>query len=321
MFLRILACLLMVLPAAAASAQTYPSKPVRLIVTFAPGGGADFVARAIAPGLSEALGQPVVVDNKAGANGVVGADAAAKAAPDGYTLLLGTAGTLAVAPHLGEPLPFDPLRDLIPVSLVATSAFAITVNKAVPVDTLAALVAYAKAHPDKLNYGSSGTGGAPHLAAELFCSMAGVQMTHVPYRGLAPAIADLISGQIQVLFADVSLVASHVKSGALRGLAVTGANRSTVLPDLPPVAEAGVPGYSAGTWYGIFLPAGTPAVIVTRVAEALKKVMASPELKATLAAQGVDAAWDTPEQFATFVREDSDKWRALIRKADIKAPK
>ena len=322
MFMRFLACLVMVLSATAASAQTYPSKPIRLIVTFAPGGGADFVGRAIAPGLGELLGQTVVVDNKAGANGVVGADAAAKAAPDGYTLLLGTAGTMAVAPYLGEPMPFDPQRDLIPVALVATSAFAFTVNKSVPVDSLASLIAYAKANPDKLNYGSSGSGGSPHLAAELFCSMAGIKMTHVPYRGLAPAIADLVSGQIQVLFADVSLVASHIKSGALRGLAVTGTTRSSALPDLLPAADAGLPGYSAGTWYGLFLPAGTPAPIVARVSEAMKKVLASTELKTALATQGVDAAaWDTPGQFATFMRTDSEKWGALIRKAGITAQK
>ncbi len=317
MLLRILSLIAALLPAIA-TAQTYPTKPIRLIVTFAPGGGADAVGRAIAQPLSEVLGQTVVVENRAGANGVVGAEIAAKAPPDGYTVLLGAAGTMAVAPHLGEPMPFDPLRDFIPVSLVATSSFAVVVNKDVPVDSLAALIAYAKANPDRLNFGSSGKGGAPHLATELFDHMAGIRMVHVPYRGLAPAIADLIAGQIQVLFADIPLVAGHVKSGALRALAVTGSTRSSVLPDLPTVSEAGVPGYSAGTWYGVFLPAKTPPEIVTRISMALKQVLASPALKATLAAQGTDVAWDTPEQFAVFVRGESDKWAKLIREAGLK---
>ena len=317
MLLRIL-CLIAALLPAIATAQTYPTKPIRLIVTFAPGGGADAVGRAIAQPLSEVLGQTVVVENRAGANGVVGAEVAAKAAPDGYTVLLGAAGTMAVAPHLGEPLPFDPLRDFIPVSLVATSSFAISVNKELPVESLAALIAYAKTHPDRLNFGSSGKGGAPHLATELFDYMAGIRMVHVPYRGLAPAIADLIAGQIQVLFADIPLIAGHAKSGALRALAVTGTTRSSVLPDLPTVSEAGVVGYSAGTWYGVFLPAKTPPEIVTRLSMALKEVLASPALKATLAAQGTDVTWDTPEQFAAFVRSESDKWAKLIREAALK---
>lgn len=317
MFLRILAWMVALLSATAAAAQTYPNKPIRLIVTFAPGGGADFVGRAIATPLSEVLGQPVVVENKAGANGVVGADAAAKAAPDGYTLLLGAAGTMAVAPHLGEPLPFDPLRDLMPVSLVATSSFVVTVNKSLPVNSIEELIAYAKAHPDRLNFGSSGTGGAPHLATELFASMAGIRMTHVPYRGLGPAVSDLMGGQIQVLFADVPLVAGHVKSGTLRALAVTGTKPSSVLPDLKPVSEAGLPGYSAGTWYGVFVPAQTPPEIVARLSSALKQVVSADTLRATLASQGADAVWDTPQEFAAFVRDDSAKWGTLIRQSGI----
>jgi tripartite-type tricarboxylate transporter receptor subunit TctC len=319
MFVRLAVWIAVLLSATAAVAQTYPNKPVRLIVTFAPGGGADFVGRVIATPLSELLGQPVVVENKAGGNGVVGADAVAKAPPDGYALLLGAAGTMAVAPHLGEPLPFDPLRDFVPVALVATSPFALVVSKSLPVNSVAELIAYAKAHPDQLNYGSAGTGSAPHLAAELFSSMAGIRMTHVPYRGLAPAIADLIGGQIQVLFADVSLVATYVKSGALHALAVTGSTPSSLLPDLQPLAEAGLPGYSAGTWYGVFLAARTPPEIIARLSSALKDVLATPSLRATLAAQGSDVAWDTPEQFAAFLRDESAKWASLIRRSGITA--
>jgi tripartite-type tricarboxylate transporter receptor subunit TctC len=312
---------LLLLPALlplSAGAQTWPSRPIRLIVTFAPGGGADFMGRTVAPLLGEQLGQTVVVENRAGANGVVGADIAAKAAPDGYTLLLGAAGTMAVAPHLGEPLPFDPQKDLIPVSLVATSPFVLVVNKDLPVDSVKSLIAYAKANPGKLNFGSSGKGGAPHLATELFASMADIKMVHVPYRGLGPAVADLIAGQIQVLFADVPLVAEHARAGTLKALAVSGSKRSSVVPDLPTVAEAGVPGYVAGTWYGIYLPARTPPAIVERVSAALKTVLGQEALKASMAKQGAEAQWLSPGDFAEFVRADSAKWGKLIRDLGIK---
>lgn len=317
MLRRFLILMGLLLPVAAA-AETWPSKPIRLIVTFAPGGGADFVGRAIAQPLSEALGQTVVVDNRAGANGVVGADVAAKAAPDGYTVLLGAAGTLSVAPHLGEPLPFDPVKDFMPVSLVATGSFVVTVNKALPVNSIGELIAYAKAHPGKLNFGSSGKGGAPHLATELFASMAGIKMVHVPYRGLGPAVADLLAGQIQVLFADVPLVAEHAKAGSLKALAITGTTRSSVMPDLPTVAEAGLPGYSAGTWYGIFLPARTSPEIAARLGKALQQVLAAPALKATMAKQGAEAAWDTSQDFAAFTARESAKWGKLIKDLGIK---
>jgi tripartite-type tricarboxylate transporter receptor subunit TctC len=302
----------------AAAAQTWPNRPIRLIAPFAPGGGADFTARAVAPLLGEQLGQTVVVENRAGANGVVGSDIAAKAVPDGYTMLLGVAGTMAVAPHLGEPLPFDPVRDLIPVSLASTSPFVLTVTKSLPVDSVQSLIAYAKANPGKLNFGSSGKGGAPQLATELFASMAGIKMVHVPYRGLGPAVADLLAGQIQVLFADVPLVAEHARAGTLKALAVSGTTRSSVMPDLPTVAEAGVPGYAAGTWYGVFLPAKTPPAIVDQVSAALKTVLTNEGLKATIAKQGAEAHWMTPGQFAEFVRADSAKWGTLIREVGIK---
>ena len=318
MLRRLLILTVAVLLPLTVAAQTWPSRPIRLVVTFAPGGGADFVGRAIAQPLSEVLGQTVVVDNRAGANGVVGADIAAKAAPDGYTLLLGAAGTLSVAPHLGELLPFDPIKDFVPVSLVATGSFVVAVNKSLPVNSVEELIAYAKANPGKLNYGSSGKGGAPHLATELFASMAGIKMVHVPYRGLGPAVADLLAGQIQVLFADVPLVVEHAKAGSLKALAITGTTRSSVMPDLPTVAEAGLPGYSAGTWYGIFLPARTPPEIATRLSKALEQVLAAPSLKAVMAKQGAEAIWDTPQDFAAFTKEESAKWGKLIRDLGIK---
>lgn len=300
-----------------ALAQAYPSKPVRLVVTFAAGGGTDYVARAVAPMLGEALGQPIVVENRAGANGAVGAEAVAKSAPDGYTLVVGAAGTLVVAPHL-QKLPFDTFKDFAPVSLLATSPFIVTVNPSVPAGSIRELIALAKANAGKINFGSSGTGGAPHLATELFESMAGIDMVHVPYKGLGPAITDLIGGQIQVVFADVGLVTGHIKGGKLKGLAVSGSGRSSTMPELPTVAEAGVSGYSAGTWYGILAPAGTPADTVSRLSDEVRKVLASPAIQASFASQGVEPAGNSPAAFTAFMRDEYAKWGKVIREAGIK---
>ena len=302
-----------------AAAQTWPDKPIKLIVTFPAGGGADFVGRALAPKLGEGLGQPVVVDNRGGANGAIGNVAVARAAPDGYTLLLGAAGALTIAPHLYEKLDFDTFKDFVPIALVGSSPFVLAVNPKVPVSTVAELTAYAKANPGKLNAGSSGTGGAPHLALELYKSVTGAQIVHVPYKGLAPAITDLLGGQVQVLFADVGLIAPHVKAGTLRALAVTGAQRTPALPDLPTMQEAGVPGYTAGTWYGVLAPVGTPAAVVTRVNAEIGKALAAPQLRAQFAEQSVNAAGGSPADFAALIRQDYDKWGKLIREANIKA--
>jgi tripartite-type tricarboxylate transporter receptor subunit TctC len=312
-----LLCTALAFVASTALAQTYPTKAIRLITIFAPGGGSDLAARAVAPKLADALGQPVVVENRAGANGAVGADYTAKSPPDGYTLMVGPAGPMAVAPHLSK-LPFDTLKDFAPVSLLATSAFVVSINPSVKAETLRDLVALAKASPGKLTFGSSGTGGAPQLAGELFKYMAGVNMLHVPYKGLGPAITDLLGGQIQVVFADVGLVTSYLKAGKLRGLAITSATRSTLLPELPTVTEAGVPGYAANTWYGVFAPAGTPSVIVNRLSEETRKVLAQPDVRAALVAQGAEASGNTPEQFAVFLREDYAKWGKVIRDAGIR---
>jgi len=302
-----------------AAGQAYPGKPVRLVVTFAAGGGADFVARTIGPKLAEYLGQPIVVENRPGANGAVGADHVAKAAPDGYALLLGAAGTLVVSPHLGVQLPFDTFRDFAPVSLVATSPFIVTLHPSVAASSVRDLIALAKASPGKINYGTSGTGGAPQLASELFKSMAGVNMVHVPYKGLGPAITDLMGGQIQVVFADVGLVKGHIAAGKLKGLAVTSAARTAAVPDLPTVAEAGLPGYAAGTWYGVLAPAGTPAEIVNRVNAEVRKAIATVDVKAAFEKQGIEPAGNTPADFAAFIREESAKWAKVVREAGIKA--
>jgi tripartite-type tricarboxylate transporter receptor subunit TctC len=303
--------------AAPVQAQEYPVRPIRMVVPYAAGGGTDFVARAVSERLAASLDQPVVIDNRAGANGATGSDIVAKATPDGYTLLVGAAGTLVVAPHLGR-LPFDPTKDLVPITNLGTSAFIVAVNPSLPVKTLAELVAFAKSQPGKVNYGSSGTGGSPHLATELFMSMAGVQMTHVPYKGLSLAITDLLGGHIQVLFVDVGLAVPFVKADKVRALAITGARRSEVLPTVPTVAEAGVPGYDARTWYGLFAPAGTPQPIVDKLAAAANNALESADMKAKLASQGLEAAGGTPVQFASFMRSESAKWAQVIKNANIK---
>jgi tripartite-type tricarboxylate transporter receptor subunit TctC len=301
----------------AATAQTYPSKPVRFIVTFAAGGGTDLVARAVAPKMSEYLGQPILVENRPGANGAVGAEAVAKSPPDGYTVCVCAAGTMAIGPHLTKQ-PFDTLRDFAPASPLATSPFIVTVHPSVKATSIRELVALAKANPGKINFGSSGVGGAPHLSTELFKSMAGVDMVHVAYKGLGPAMTDLLGGQIQFMLADIGVVAPHLKSGKLRGLAITGRSRSPVFPELPTVAEAGLPGYAAGTWYGLFAPAGTPAPILARLSAGVREALAVSEVGSALIAQGVEPASMTPEQFAEFTREEHAKWGGLIRSAGIK---
>jgi tripartite-type tricarboxylate transporter receptor subunit TctC len=303
---------------APAFSQPYPSKPVRFIVTFAAGGGTDLIARTVAPKLSEGLGQPVVVENRAGANGAIGADAVAKSAADGYTLCVCAAGTMAIGPHLTKQ-PFDTFKDFAPVSQLANSPFMVTLNPAVKAGSLRELINLAKAQPGKINFGSSGIGGAPHLSTELFKSMAGVDMVHVAYKGLGPAVTDLLGGQIQLMFTDVNLAAPHVKSGKLKAIAVSGRTRSPVFPDLPTVAEAGLPGYAAGTWYGVLAPAGTPGPVLARLSAEIRKALAVPEVKSALIAQGVEPAGSTPEQFGDFIREEHGKWGKVIHAANIKA--
>jgi tripartite-type tricarboxylate transporter receptor subunit TctC len=301
-----------------ALAQAYPNKPIKLVVTFTAGGGADFAARAIAAKLNEPLGQPVVVDNRAGGNGMIGNEAVAKSPPDGYSLLLGAAGPMTIVPHLYEKVPVNTLKDFEPIALIATSPFVLTVNPSMAANTLSEFTALAKANPGKLNFGSSGTGGAPHLAGELYKSMTGVNIVHVPYKGLAQAITDLLGAQIQVLFADVGLVLPHIKSGKLKAIAVTGRERSLTLPDVPTMMEAGLAGYQAGTWYGLLAPAGTPAPIITRLNAEVRKALALADVKSQFMAQAVDPAPTTPEQFAALIRDDFNKWSKLIKDADIK---
>ena len=302
----------------AATAQSYPVKPIRMIVTFAPGGGADFVGRVVGQKLSEALAQPVVIDNRAGANGAIGNEAVAKAPPDGYTLLLGAAGPLTISPSLYAKLPFDTTRDYAPIALAASSAFAVSLHPSVPANSIKELVALAKARTGTLNYGSSGTGGAPHLATVLFANMTGTQLTHVPYKGLAPALTELIGGQVDLVFADVGLVLPHRKAGKLKAIAVTGAQRSSVMTDVPTLAESGLAGYQTGTWYGVLAPAGTSAEIVARLNQETIKLLALPDVKERFLTQAIEPAGSTPAQFSAHIRSELEKWAKVIKAGGIK---
>jgi len=302
----------------AALAQAYPGKPIRLIVPFAAGGGNDNVARLVGKRLSDSLGQPVVVDNRPGAGGVVGAELAAKSAPDGYTLFLGGVGSHAINPNLHEKLPYDPIKDFAPVVLLAQAPLILVVHPPVPARDIAEFIAYARAHPGRLNFASNGNGSSSQLAAVMFDSMAGVDMVHVPYKGLSPALADLLSGQVQLMFSSVVAILPHVKAGKLRALAVTGAKRLAAMPELPTVAESGLRGYEASSWYGILAPAGTPREIVMKLNGELSNALEQPEVRASLLAEGAEPAGGSPEALAAHIRAEKERLGKLIRDAKIR---
>ncbi len=303
---------------ATAHAQTYPVKPLRFVVPFAAGGGSDLVARTVAAKLTETLGNTAVVDNRAGAAGSIGAEIVAKSPPDGHTLLLGSSGPLSINPSLYAKLPYDASRDFAPVALVTIMPFLLVTHPALPVRSVKDLVALAKNRPNELNYGSPGNGSTTHLANELLKSMTGMRITHVPYKGVAPAATDLISGQVQVLTGDLSTLLPHVKSGRMRGIAVTSARRSSLLPQMPTIAESGVTGYDASGWFGVLVPAGTPAAIVERLNAAIVKASATADARERLAALGGEVAAGTPEQFAAHIRSEAAKWGKVIRAVGIK---
>lgn len=302
-----------------AVAQNYPTRPIKLIVGFAPGGGTDYVARSVGQRISEGLGQPVIVENRPGNSGVVGHQLVAKAPNDGYTLVVAAAGAMTIAPNLAATKPFDPVKDFEPIALAAVSPFVLVVNPSVPARNLSEFTALAKASPGKLNFASSGTGGAPHLAGELYKAMAGVNIVHIPYKGLAPALTDVLGGQTQAVFADIGLTLKHIEAGTLRPIAVTGSGRFALLPQVPTMAEAGLAGYRAQTWYGFAAPAGTPAAVVKRLHAEISKALASPELRAQFAKQGLKTpdASATPADFGALIREDDSKWAKLIKSAGI----
>ena len=317
-FLRFAFGALLALVATAASAQTYPTKPIRLVVPFPPGGATDILARDVAQKLTEAWGQQVIVDNRPGAGGNIGSELVAKSAPDGYTLEMGTVGTHAINASLYAKMPYDHVKDFVPVILVAGVPNVLVVNPAVPANSVAELIAYAKANPGKLNFASSGNGTSIHLSGELFKFMAGVQMTHVPYKGSAPALQDLIGGQVQLMFDNLPPSLPQIKAGKLRALAVTSLARAPALPDVPTMAEAGLPGYEASSWFGVLAPAGTPPAIVTKLNAEIARWLATPEAKEKLSKQGANAAGGTPEDFAKHIAAETAKWAKVVKDSGAK---
>ncbi len=308
---------LIVAPAALPARAAWPDKPIRVILGFAAGGGSDILLRTITPALAEALGQAVVVENRPGAGANIAMAAVAQAAPDGYTLLMGTPG-LTTNSSLYTSLGFDPLRDFAPVTLVGSVQNVLIVRPTLAVNTVAELLAYARANPGKLNYASPGTGTSLHLAGELLKSTTGIRMEHVPYKGGAQALADVMSGQVDLMFNVLPSALPQIKAGTVKALAVTGAQRAASLPDRPTMIEAGVPGYTAVTWNGILAPAGTPPDVVNRLNEALHKVLRTPEMAQKFAAIGQDVLLSSPAEFSAFLRDESAKWKRAIESAGVK---
>lgn len=300
-----------------ATAQNYPNRPVRFIVPFAPGGNTDLQGRLIAQKLSEAWAQQVVVDNRGGAGGTLAVDMAAKAAPDGYTLVLASFGNILVGPALYRKLPYDPVRDLAPVVLVSTPPGLLVVNPTLPAKDVQELIAYARSNPGRINYGSAGNGVWNHLFGELFKSMAKIEMTHVPYKGTAPAITDLIGGQLQMMMSPFPTALPHVKNGRLRALAVTDAKRSPVVPNIPTVAESGLPGYAAASWFALLAPAGTPQLIITKLNRDVNRILAEAAVRAVFVGDGSEPVGGTTEDLARSIREGMAKWGKLVRDLNV----
>jgi tripartite-type tricarboxylate transporter receptor subunit TctC len=320
-FAAVIVCVfasLLVLASPVALAQSYPTKPIRLVVPFPPGGSLDVVARAIGQKLSEAWGQPVVIDNRPGAGGNIGADLVAKSAPDGYTILEGALSTHAVNVSLYSKMPYDPVRDFAPITLVAVTPNVLVVNPSVPVNSVKELIAYAKANPGKLSFGSGSNGSAGHLAGELFKIEAGVDMVHVPYKGGAPAMQDLLAGQTQLMFDNLANSMQQVRAGKLKALAVTTAQRSTLVPELPTLSEAGLPGFDISTWWGFMAPAGTPKEIIAKWNAEVTRILETPEMKAFFAQQGAEARPTSPEAFGEMIRGEITKYAKIVKASGAK---
>lgn len=302
-----------------ALAQDYPAKPIRLIVPYPPGGPTDFVGRLIGQKLTEAWGQQVVVENRAGAASAIGTEVAARAAADGYTLLLGTSAGFCINPALGGKLPYDPERDFAPVTLLVINPQILVVHPSLPVRSVRELVALAKRQPGQLNYASVGNASPQHLGMEMLKSMTGINMLHVPYKGTAPAVTDILAGNVSLMFNSMPSVLPQVNAGKLRGIAVGSAKRSPAAPDIPTVAEAGVPGFEYVTWYGMFAPAGTSRDIVGKLNAQVVKILSQPEMSRRLASQGAEPAANTPEQLARYRRTEFERWRKLIVEMKLQA--
>ena len=298
--------------------QAYPSRSIRFVSPYPPGGGTDIFARALAQKMAASMGVSVIVENRPGAGGTIGTDMVVNAPADGYTILLGSPSPLTVAPSLYKKLPYDPQRDLIPITLAATVPNILVVHPSVPATTVKELIAYAKANPDKLNFASSGNGGSGHLGGEMFNVQAGTKMQHIPYKGSISATTALIAGEVQVAFGDMLNTLPHVKSGRLRALAVTTARRSPAMPDLPSIAEAAVSTYDAGTWYGVLVAAKTPPEIVTRITAEVIKALNQADVRATFAREGGELVASTPEKFAEHIRMETARWAGVLKEANVK---
>jgi tripartite-type tricarboxylate transporter receptor subunit TctC len=313
------AALLFCASSAVAQSSAYPNRPVRFVVANSPGGGLDITARTMSPKLLSALGQQWIIDNRAGAAGSLAAEITAKSPPDGYTVLMGSIGNMSVNAHLYKGLGYHPLKDLAPVTSAVSSSNVLVTNPSVPARNVQELIALARSQPGKLTYGSSGAGNAGHLAAELFKSMAKVDMVHVPYKGGAPAMVDLIAGQVQLVFSSAPTAIPQVKAGKIRALAVTTAKRSVLLPELPTISESGLPGFEADNWYGVAVAAKTPRAIIDRLNTEFVRILNSAEIKDALLKQGLEVSTSTPDAFGVYMKSEFDKWGKVIREAGIVA--
>jgi len=314
---RILACSMVCIPLIAA-AQTWPAKPVRMLVPFPPGGGVDFAARIVGKHLADRLGQPVIIENRAGANGIIALEALKNAAPDGYTLAAASNGPLVINPFLYLKLPYDPVRDFAAIGRLVDFPLLLVTHPSVPAGSVPDLIALAKAKPGVLTYSSPGVGNGSHLAVELFASMANVSLVHVPYKGTAPAATALLAGEVSLTFSSIPTVLPHIRAGKLRALAVGNAARLPALPEFPTLAESGVPGYEAFSWAGLIAPAGTPKEIVARINRETVQILKQKDIVDQLARDGTLAAPDTPEEFSAYIKTELDKWSAIVKLAKIK---
>ena len=304
--------------AGASEAKNYPTRPIRLIDPYAPGGGSGVVARLVGVKLADAWGKQIVVDNRPGAAAAIGTEIAVKSAPDGYTLLMGTSGSIAISPNVNK-VPYDPIKDLAPITQTSGQAMLVVLHPSVPINSVQELIATAKAQPGKLVYSSSGAGGSGHLAVELFQSIAKVSMTHVPYKGSGPAVLALLGGEAQLGFTNILAVLPHVNAGRLKAIAVTSGKRANAAPNIPTLAESGVPGYEATSWNGMFAPAKTPRAIIDKLHAEVVKALHSPDVREKLVAMGSDPVGSTPEQFHAFIKQEHARWGRVIRDNNIRA--
>jgi tripartite-type tricarboxylate transporter receptor subunit TctC len=302
----------------AAETSTYPSRPIRFIMPYPVGGTIDMSGRLVAQQIGETLGQQVVVDNRTGAGGTLGTEMAAKAPPDGYTIVMGGTGTLAISPGLGRPLGYDPISDFAPISLLATTPYVLVAHPSVAVRSVRELITLAKAQPGKLNFASGGSGSAPHLVGEMFRTRAGIDVVHIPYKGSSPAKIDLVAGRVQLFFTGIPPVLSEVRNGTLRALGVTSAKRTATLPDVPTIAESGVTGFDVSPWFGILAPAKTVPAVIARLNHDIVKALGDPKLRERLSRDGVDAVGSAPREFSSFIRIEMDKWSKAVKESGAK---